>query len=325
MKTPLDVCSREPGSAPRELSRRRFLEASGVALAFAALPAARPARELATLAVLADARVDMRRGQEWTLDALRRAVAVARSHGPAALLFLGGLSANGDARELELGAAALAEAQLPVHALPGPLDRVADGGRAWRTRFGRLPAALVLGGAHVLLLDTARLRRATRERDRAATRELGGLGSARIGRFALGARQSAWLAARLDEGGADTPLVVASHVPLLPLYSAWNWGVEDGASVLERLERRRGVTQLFGQVSSGLRVTSSAGDIAQAIPPIARVQNPPRALRRSPDVSLGGGALEPGIALLRLAPDREPVVELVPLQDAVARTPRIRA
>ena len=309
-----------------ELSRRRFLGASGAAFALAALPAgAGSNRGACTLAVLADARVDLRRGQEWTLDALRRAVAVARSHDPAALLFLGGLSANGDARELELGAAALAEARLPVHALPGPLDRLADGGRAWRSRFGRVPAALDLGGARVLLVDTARLRRATKERQRGATRELGGLGSARIGRFALGARQSAWLAARLDEVGESTPVVVASYVPLLPLYAAWNWGVEDGASSIERLGRHPRVTQIFGQVCSGLCVTGPGGRVAQAVPPIARVQLPPRALRRSPGLSVVEEALAPGIALVHLAPEVEPAVELVPLGREFFGTPRVEA
>ncbi|HKX45600.1 MAG TPA: twin-arginine translocation signal domain-containing protein [Planctomycetota bacterium] len=299
------------------MSRRRFVGASAAACALGALSSF-VGSKCATLAVLADATVDLRRGREWTLGRLHQAVAHLRRlpAAPDALLFLGGLSANGDRREIELGADALAACGCAVHAVPGPIDRAVDGGAAWRERFGDAPAAFELAGTRILLLDSAQLvpgpgavapRRSRLRIDTA-------LESYRVGWFELAEAQIAWLAAELETTPATAPVIAASHVPLSPLYRPWNWGVgKGGERALGLLDRHPSVTLLFGQVRSRLRTAWGAGRVAYSVPAVGSPQPPPRALCRALGLPLERAHTARGLAFARLAESAEPMLRFVAL------------
>jgi hypothetical protein len=64
----------------------------------------------------------------------------------------------------------------------------------------------------------------------------------------LGNDQLAWLEADLAARGADTPIVVFAHVPLLAVYPAWGWGTSDGDRALAILKRFASVTILNGHI-----------------------------------------------------------------------------
>jgi 3',5'-cyclic AMP phosphodiesterase CpdA len=64
----------------------------------------------------------------------------------------------------------------------------------------------------------------------------------------LGDDQLAWLAADLAGRGAETPVVVFAHVPLVAVYPAWGWGTADGDRALGLLKRFASVTVLNGHI-----------------------------------------------------------------------------
>jgi 3',5'-cyclic AMP phosphodiesterase CpdA len=69
-----------------------------------------------------------------------------------------------------------------------------------------------------------------------------------MGLGVLGDDQLAWLAADLAGRGAETPIVVFAHVPLMAVYPAWGWGTADGDRALGLLRRFGSVTVLNGHI-----------------------------------------------------------------------------
>jgi 3',5'-cyclic-AMP phosphodiesterase len=69
----------------------------------------------------------------------------------------------------------------------------------------------------------------------------------------LGENQLRWLEADLASRGANTPVVVFAHVPLLSVYPAWGWATADGRRALDLLKRFGSVTVLNGHIHQVFR------------------------------------------------------------------------
>lgn len=79
------------------------------------------------------------------------------------------------------------------------------------------------------------------------------------GQGVLGAEQLAFVKRDLAGLSADTPLVLFSHVPLLPVYLPWGWGTSDGAALLALVKRFHTVTALNGHIHQ--LITRMAGNV----------------------------------------------------------------
>jgi 3',5'-cyclic AMP phosphodiesterase CpdA len=79
------------------------------------------------------------------------------------------------------------------------------------------------------------------------------------GQGTLGAEQLNFIKKDLVGVSSDTPLVLFSHVPLLPVYVPWGWSTSDAAALLALVQRFSTVTALNGHIHQ--RITKRAGNI----------------------------------------------------------------
>jgi 3',5'-cyclic AMP phosphodiesterase CpdA len=79
------------------------------------------------------------------------------------------------------------------------------------------------------------------------------------GQGVLGPAQLAFVKQDLAGLSADTPLVLFSHVPLLPVYLPWGWGTSDSPALLALLKRFHTVTALNGHIHQV--ITRTAGNV----------------------------------------------------------------
>jgi 3',5'-cyclic AMP phosphodiesterase CpdA len=79
------------------------------------------------------------------------------------------------------------------------------------------------------------------------------------GQGTLGAEQLDFVRKDLAVVSSDTPLVLFSHVPLLPVYVPWGWSTSDGAALLALVKRFNSVTALNGHIHQ--RVTKQAANV----------------------------------------------------------------
>jgi 3',5'-cyclic AMP phosphodiesterase CpdA len=126
-----------------------------------------------------------------------------------------------------------------VFYVPGEHDVAADGGRAYRARYGRGTRgqgwrSFDHRGVHFIgLVNVLDLRP-------------GGLGS-------LGREQLDWMRRDVANLADSTPVVVYAHVPLWTVSRQWGWGTEDGAQALALLRRFGSVTVLNGHIHQTLQ------------------------------------------------------------------------
>ena len=105
-----------------------------------------------------------------------------------------------------------------VFNLPGEHDVFVDQGKAYRQIFakgthGNGYWSFDRSGVHFIGL----------------VNDAGAVGT---GQGTLGAAQLAFVQHDLAHRSSDTPLVLFSHVPLLPIYVLWGWATSDGAALL---------------------------------------------------------------------------------------------
>jgi 3',5'-cyclic AMP phosphodiesterase CpdA len=79
------------------------------------------------------------------------------------------------------------------------------------------------------------------------------------GQGTLGAEQLDFVRKDLAGVSSDTPLVLFSHVPLLPVYVPWGWSTADGAALLALVKRFSAVTALNGHIHQ--RVTKRVANV----------------------------------------------------------------
>src|SRR5437764_8868660 len=118
--------------------------------------------------------------------------------------------------------------------VPGEHDVFLDQGKRYRQYFGQGTHgsgyfSFDLKGVHFLALAN----------------DAGFVGQ---GQGVLGAAQLAFVKKDLAGLPADTPLVLFSHVPLLPVYRPWGWATSDGAALLALVKRFHAVTALNGHI-----------------------------------------------------------------------------
>jgi 3',5'-cyclic-AMP phosphodiesterase len=118
--------------------------------------------------------------------------------------------------------------------VPGEHDAFLDQGKRYRQYFGQGTRgsgyfSFDYKGVHFLAL----------------TNDAGFVGQ---GQGVLGAAQLAFVKKDLAGLPADTPLVLFSHVPLLPVYRPWGWATSDGAALLALVKRFHAVTALNGHI-----------------------------------------------------------------------------
>ncbi|MFJ9779629.1 metallophosphoesterase family protein [Amycolatopsis sp. NPDC101161] len=119
-----------------------------------------------------------------------------------------------------------------VSTVPGEHDSIDDAGQKYRAAFGAGTAgdgwySFDVKGVHfIALVNTLSLEK---------------LGH-------LGPDQLEFVRKDVAKLGADTPIVVFSHIPLFAMYPAWGWGTDDAAQALSYLRRFSSVTCLNGHV-----------------------------------------------------------------------------
>jgi hypothetical protein len=79
------------------------------------------------------------------------------------------------------------------------------------------------------------------------------------GQGTLGAEQLSFIRKDLAGVTSDTPLVLFSHVPLLPVYVPWGWATSDSAALLALVKRFSVVTALNGHIHQ--LVTKRVGNV----------------------------------------------------------------
>ncbi len=131
---------------------------------------------------------------------------------------------------------------------PGEHDVFVDQGKRYRQFFGSPSGkdyySFDYKGVHVLVLANVQ-----------QAENSGGI----TGLGLLGAEQLAFIKKDLARLSADTPLVIAGHVPLLAVYPKWGWATEDSAQVISWLKRFSSVTVLNGHIHQIL--SKSEGNI----------------------------------------------------------------
>jgi hypothetical protein len=121
-----------------------------------------------------------------------------------------------------------------VFYVPGEHDVISDGGKEYRSRYGKDTKgdgwfSFDQHGVHFVgLVNVMNIAE-------------GALGL-------LGADQLAWLKDDLSGLGASTPIVVFAHVPLWTIYPQWGWGTQDAEQALGYLKRFGSVTVLNGHI-----------------------------------------------------------------------------
>jgi hypothetical protein len=129
--------------------------------------------------------------------------------------------------------------------IPGEHDVFLDHGKRYLQVFGRGTRgsgyfSFDYGGVHFLALAN----------------DAGAVGS---GLGQLGAEQLAFVRKDLAGLSSDTPLVLFSHVPLLPVYGPWGWATADSPQLLALVARFASVTALNGHIHQIL--TKRAGNV----------------------------------------------------------------
>jgi len=129
--------------------------------------------------------------------------------------------------------------------IPGEHDVFLDQGRAYRSLFAKGAIgtgywSLDYNGVHFIGL----------------VNDAGALGTAQ---GTLGPTQLAWIKQDLSSISSDTPLILFSHVPLLPVYVPWGWSTSDSDSLLAIVSRFNAVTALNGHIHQ--RVTKASGNV----------------------------------------------------------------
>jgi hypothetical protein len=129
--------------------------------------------------------------------------------------------------------------------IPGEHDVFLDQGKRYLQVFGRGThgngyVSFDYGGVHFLALAN----------------DAGAVGS---GQGQLGAEQLAFVRKDLAGLSSDTPLVLFSHVPLLPVYAPWGWATADSPQLLALVARFASVTALNGHIHQIL--TKRAGNV----------------------------------------------------------------
>src|SRR5205807_5295605 len=101
------------------------------------------------------------------------------------------------------------------------------------------------------------------------------------GQGVLGAEQLAFVKKDLAGLPSDTPLVLFSHVPLLPVYLPWGWATSDSAALQALVKRFHAVTALNGHIHQviartvGNVVMHTAGSTAYPLHPPGQVAPAP--------------------------------------------------
>lgn len=129
--------------------------------------------------------------------------------------------------------------------VPGEHDVFLDHGKRYRQYFGQGTHgsgyfSIDLNGVHFIGLANA-------------------AGFVGKGQGVLGAAQLAFVKQDVAGLSAETPLVLFSHVPLLPVYLPWGWGTSDGPALLALVKRFRTVTAFNGHIHQ--LITRTAGNV----------------------------------------------------------------
>lgn len=179
-----------------------------------------------------------------TIATARLAIARINALGeePAFLLHTGDLTHTQKPDELDTIAGLLQEVKVgAIFTVPGEHDVFADGGAAYRARFGQATQgdgwqSFDHAGVHFVGLVNVI-----------------GFASGNVG--SLGAAQLAWLERDLHGLASSTPVVVFAHIPLWAVFPEWGWTTSDGEQALALLKRFGSVTVLNGHVHQVLQKT----------------------------------------------------------------------
>jgi 3',5'-cyclic AMP phosphodiesterase CpdA len=133
--------------------------------------------------------------------------------------------------------------------LPGEHDVFLDKGKRYLQVFGRGTQgsgyfSFDLKGVHFLGLNNVQ-----------QAENVGGL----KGLGLLGPAQIDFIKKDLKPLSSDTPLVIFAHVPLIPVYLPWGWGVEDRAQLFQLVRRFSAVTALNGHIHQ--LITKTQGNV----------------------------------------------------------------
>jgi 3',5'-cyclic-AMP phosphodiesterase len=188
-----------------------------------------------SIACLADPHLMDGHDKRPEAQALARAVAEIRALSPAPrlVLFAGDLAHDGNSEALALGEEILSKLTMPVLAVRGEGDGSPMKGEAGWRFFNHGRFCYTWEGVNLLGLDTV-------WQDQSHGPE-----------FALGEAQLRWLSEVLPRLEPNTPLVVLSHAPLVPIYRPWGQWTRDSGPLLDRFASFKNVLSVHGHVHHG--------------------------------------------------------------------------
>ncbi|WP_410210288.1 metallophosphoesterase family protein [Aquirhabdus sp.] len=246
----------DPTSAPRDISRRRFLECSawagtgvvwamvsGVPQAFAMDDAAQ-VKAVGALnspfhfVQISDSHIGFtKEANPEPIKTLQLAIDQINAFPlkPSLILHTGDITHLSKAEEFDTAAQIFSGLPATVHYVPGEHDTLDEGGgKLFLERYGK--GTLGAGwysfddhGVHFIALVNV------------LSFKQGQMSS-------LGEEQLKWLADDLKAVSASTPIVVFAHIPLWTIYEPWGWGTADGHLALALLRKYGSVTILNGHI-----------------------------------------------------------------------------
>jgi 3',5'-cyclic AMP phosphodiesterase CpdA len=153
---------------------------------------------------------------------------------PSFMIHTGDITHLSKPAEFDNANAAISEAGLDVHYVPGEHDVIDEEVKLYRERYAKKAKgtgwySFDVDGVHFIgLVNVMNL-------------EAGKLGR-------LGDEQLEWLEDDVADRTASTPIVVFAHIPLWTVYEQWGWGTEDGARAISYLKKFGSVTVLNGHI-----------------------------------------------------------------------------
>jgi 3',5'-cyclic AMP phosphodiesterase CpdA len=153
---------------------------------------------------------------------------------PSFMIHTGDITHLSRPAEFDNANAAISEAELDVHYVPGEHDVIDEDVKLYRERCAKNAKgsgwySFDANGVHFIgLVNVMNL-------------EAGKLGR-------LGDEQLDWLEDDVAGRTASTPIVVFAHIPLWTVYEQWGWGTDDGARAISYLKKFGSVTVLNGHI-----------------------------------------------------------------------------
>ncbi len=248
----------------KQISRRKFLKATGIMGAAAAIPLGmvefswgKNSDQNFTIAYVSDSHLTHIKDTDFVRNfdqGLKRAVTEINFMRPKPdfVVFGGDLAQLGKREEIDHGLEIMSKIRYPVKWVIGEHDYYLDLGKYWSKKVSKLHYSFDHKGVHFVVLnsiltyDNWTLNRWKTPEER--MRQMARLDNPQGSPFMVKDKQITWMKDDLSNVSKDTPVVVMSHSPLYKIYKSWNFWTEDAEKVQAVLKPFKKVTVLHGHV-----------------------------------------------------------------------------